>query len=191
MSFDLSPGFVDPVGDAQHTFRAVLNAMAHPGRRYRVHGPQAPHPLSEAAAAVLLTLADHETPLWLDNTAAEARHWIEFHTGAMVTEERVKAAFALALGMPDLGTFFAGTDEAPETSATVIVQIDGFDDGRKFLLDGPGLRETGRLSIQGVAGDFVSAWQQNHALFPRGVDLILCSGNELVALPRSVSIREG
>ena len=28
-------------------------------------------------------------------------------------------------------------------------------------------------------------------LFPRGIDLILCAGDTLAALPRSVTVREG
>ena len=34
------------------------------------------------SAAVLLTLADHETPLWLDPAFAGARDWVAFHCGA-------------------------------------------------------------------------------------------------------------
>jgi alpha-D-ribose 1-methylphosphonate 5-triphosphate synthase subunit PhnH len=36
----------------------------------------------------------------------------------------------------------------------------------------------------------VSIWRRNHALFPRGVDLILCAGDKLTALPRTVAIEE-
>jgi alpha-D-ribose 1-methylphosphonate 5-triphosphate synthase subunit PhnH len=45
--------------------------------------------------------------------------------------------------------------------------------------------------VYGLPRDFAAIWQRNHALFPRGIDLILCAGNQLAALPRSVSIREG
>ena len=41
------------------------------------------------------------------------------------------------------------------------------------------------------APGFVQEWAANHAMFPRGVDLILCAGNRLAALPRSVRIEEG
>ena len=42
-----------------------------------------------------------------------------------------------------------------------------------------------------VQGDFAAIWQRNHRLFPRGIDLILCAGNTLTALPRSIAIKEG
>src|SRR4051794_12499917 len=82
MSGDLSPGFADPVTSAQACFRAVLDAMARPGRIKTVPEVAAPAPVCAAAGAVLLTLVDPETPLWLDPKAVAARAWIAFHTGA-------------------------------------------------------------------------------------------------------------
>jgi alpha-D-ribose 1-methylphosphonate 5-triphosphate synthase subunit PhnH len=46
------------------------------------------------------------------------------------------------------------------------------------------------LHAAGLPGDFVARWAANHALFPRGVDLVLCAGERLAALPRSVAIEE-
>ena len=61
----------------------VLDAMARPGQVHEVgKAIDPPAPLCAAAASVLLTLVDNETPLWLDPAAAEARSWIAFHTGA-------------------------------------------------------------------------------------------------------------
>ena len=189
MSNDLSPGFADPVADAQSCFRALLDAMARPGRPHSVSFGSAPAPLCNAAAAVLLALADHETPLSLDPAAAPARHWIAFHTGAPIVAA-TQAMFALAFALPDLAALPNGSDETPETSATVILQVASLTAGAGFLLQGPGLREPFRVAIDGLPGDFITIWQRNHALYPRGIDLILCAGNQLTALPRSVSIRD-
>jgi alpha-D-ribose 1-methylphosphonate 5-triphosphate synthase subunit PhnH len=189
MSSELSPGFADPVADAQSCFRAVLDAMARPGSVYSIRGVAAPAPLCDAAAAVLLTLADHETPLWLDPAAELARAWIAFHTGASDVAVG-RAMFAMALSLPDLAALPDGSDEMPETSATVVLQVASLRTGRQFVLEGPGLREPKVLEVDGLPADFASIWQRNHGLYPRGIDLILCAGNQLTALPRSVTIRE-
>lgn len=181
----MTPGFADPVADAQACFRIIMDAMARPGRVRFVVGATAPAPLCDAAAAVLLTLLDHETPLWLDPEAEAARQWITFHTGAPVG-----ASFAMAMSLPDLNEFPAGTDEMPETSATIVVQVASLTAGRAYSLEGPGLRTPAVVRIAGLPDDFASIWKRNHALFPRGIDLILCAGNTLTALPRSVSVKE-
>jgi alpha-D-ribose 1-methylphosphonate 5-triphosphate synthase subunit PhnH len=186
----LSAGFANPVADAQSCFRAVLDAMARPGRIHAVERISAPAPLCNAAAAVLLTLADHETPLWLDAPADPARQWIAFHTGAPIVPMSDRAMFAMAFSLPDLTEFQNGTDEMPETAATVILQVESLTIGNRFVLEGPGLREPAVLTVAGLPLDFSAIWQLNHALFPRGIDLILCAGRHLTALPRSVSIKD-
>jgi alpha-D-ribose 1-methylphosphonate 5-triphosphate synthase subunit PhnH len=190
MNAGLNAGFTDPVHDAQSCFRAVLDGMGHPGRIAQVTGVTAPVPLGAAAGAVLLTLVDHETPLWLDQDAERARTWIEFHCGAPIVADPGACGFALALSLPGLGRLPAGSHESPETSATVICQVTSFATGKVFRLSGPGLREPITLTVNGLPLDFVSIWRRNHALFPRGVDLILCAGDRLTALPRTVSIEE-
>jgi alpha-D-ribose 1-methylphosphonate 5-triphosphate synthase subunit PhnH len=189
MSSELSPGFADPVADAQSCFRAVLDAMARPGSVHSIHGVTAPAPLCDAAAAVLLTLADHETPVWLDPAAQRARAWIAFHTGAPGVAVG-QAVFAMALSLPDLAALPGGSDEMPETSATIVLQMASLGTGRRFVLEGPGLREPRILEVDGLPADFASIWQRNRGLYPRGIDLILCAGNRLTALPRSVTIKE-
>ena len=185
------PGFADPVGEAQATFRAVLDALARPGRLHTVgERLTAPAPLDQAAAAVLLTLIDNETPLWLDPAAAPARDWLAFHCGAAIVEAPERAAFAVALTLPDLAALPAGTHEAPEESATLILQIAALGTGARYRLSGPGLREPALLAASGLPADFAAVWQRNHAQYPCGVDIVLCAGATLAALPRSVSIEE-
>ena len=189
----LQPGFADPVRDTQRCFRAVLDALSHPGRIARLSGAPAPIlavPISAAAAAVALTLVDHETPLWLDAGAAAARDWLAFHCGAPMAAGPADCAFAVTLSLPELGLFSAGTHEAPETSATIVCQVTAFGTGRAFRLTGPGLREPATLIVDGLPHDFAARWAKNHALFPCGIDLILCAGDRLTALPRTVAIEE-
>jgi alpha-D-ribose 1-methylphosphonate 5-triphosphate synthase subunit PhnH len=186
----LEAGFGDPVRDAQVSFRALLNAMSHPGRVALIEGIAPPAPLGVAAGAALLTLVDHETKLWLDPEAAAAREWIAFHCGAPIVDDPSACSFALALSLPDLGRLSPGTHEEPETSATIICQIAAIGTGRVFRLTGPGLREPALFGADGLPPDFVSIWRRNHARFPCGVDLILCAGDLVTALPRTVAIEE-
>ena len=58
------------------------------------------------------------------------------------------------------------------------------------VLAGPGLRVPAVLAVDGLPAGFASAWQENHALFPRGIDIVLCAGTSLAALPRSVALQE-
>ena len=185
------PGFAEPVGEAQATFRAVLDAMARPGRLHQAgERLSAPAPLDPATAAVLLALVDNETPLWLEATVAAARDWLAFHCGAMIVAQPDKATFAVSLTLPDLAALPAGTHETPEASATLILQIAALGTGTRYRLSGPGLREPTQVAASGLPTDFAAQWQRNHALFPRGVDIILCAGTTLAALPRSVAIEE-
>ena len=165
--------------------------MSNPGRLHSCDGGlRPPAPLGVAAAAVLLTLVDADTPLWLDPAAGAAADWIAFHCGAPLARKPHDAAWALALSMPALGQFAPGTHEAPETAATAIVQIQALGAGRAYWLSGPGLDAPSRLEVEGLPPGFAREWGKNRARFPRGVDLLLCAGSTLCALPRSVAVEE-
>jgi alpha-D-ribose 1-methylphosphonate 5-triphosphate synthase subunit PhnH len=191
MSLDL-PGFTDPVLDAQACFRAVLGAMARPGTLQATGaGLAAPPPLHPATAAILLTLVDAETPLWIAPAFAAACDWIGFHGGTRPVPVIGDAAFVLTDALPRLDALATGSDEAPATAATIILQVASLGAGRRLLLAGPGLPAPATLAVDGLPDDFVEIWAANHALFPRGIDIILCSGTTVAALPRSVRIVEG
>ncbi len=190
MSTTLSAGFTNPVADAQRCFRAVLEAMSRPGTVLRVGAEQPPPCLSPAAAAVLLSLVDHETPLWLDPAAEAAWDWIAFHCGAPRTGSASAAHFAVTMTWLDLAGWNPGTHETPETSTTVIAEVASLAAGCRYRLSGPGLRVPKIMAVDGLPADFVASWRRNHTLYPLGVDLILCAGDMMTALPRSVAIEE-
>ena len=87
MSAALLAGLNDPVFDSQEIFRAVLDAIAQPGKIITVgKATEAPPPLMPAAAGIALSLFDLSTPIWLsaqtDNDAVRA--YLAFHTNKLI-----------------------------------------------------------------------------------------------------------
>ncbi|CDK97290.1 putative PhnH protein, phosphonate metabolism [Magnetospirillum gryphiswaldense MSR-1 v2] len=187
----LLPGFTDPVADSQKMFRAVLEAMSRPGTIVTAPVlPVAPQPVNPVAAALVLALADYETPLWLDPAARQPGlvEYVRFHCGCPLVEAPAQAAFALvtdAKSMPPLSAFHLGSDEYPDRSTTVIVQVPHLDGGESWRLKGPGIRDQAILAAGQLPSAFKAWVQDNHALFPRGVDLLFAAPGQLAALPRS------
>ena len=102
------------------------------------------------------------------------------------------AAFALATGTPPaLDALEAGTEEQPQRGATLVVQVGALESDRGWRLTGPGIEHEHRLMVTGAPDGFVAAWAANRARFPRGVDVVLCAGDRIAALPRTVAIEEG
>ena len=186
----LSGGFADPAVQSAHAFRRVMEAMARPGSIQDVTGAQPPAPLSVAAGAVLLTLCDTDTPVYLAGEAdcAEVRSWLAFHTGAPLTGPS-HAMFALGTweALMPLSAYPVGTSEYPDRSATLIVERPALaQDGA--VLTGPGIPDRARLSLPDL-----QPFRDNRALFPLGLDFIFTAGSRLAALPRTtvVSAPEG
>ena len=193
----LLPGFVDPVHDAQTGFRVILAAMAEPGTVHSMPASViAPAPLEPATAAVILTLADLETPLWLDVDAsgeaelARLHVYLRFHCSSPITTEPSKASFAIVTKptLLRLQDFAQGCMEYPDQSTTLLVQVGSLSQGVQRRLYGPGIRGQRLLLVDGLGPDFDTGWRVSHAGFPLGVDLILCCGNQIIALPRTTQI---
>lgn len=188
------PGLQDPVLDAQRIFRSVLAAISRPGTVQELESVPTPVPLNPASMAVCLALLDYDTPLWLDPAARAGqgvREHLRFHCGCPLVEQPARAAFALVTdssALPELEAFARGSDEYPERSTTLIVQVNGLESGGGWRLRGPGIPATARLGVQGLAESFPAQWRTNHAIHPRGVDLLLTCGNRIAALPRSVEL---
>jgi alpha-D-ribose 1-methylphosphonate 5-triphosphate synthase subunit PhnH len=187
----LAPGFDNPIHDAQASFRAILDAMAHPGRPVELSGGLAPPaPLGMAMAAAALTLCDAETPLWLDAALAGCADFLRFHCGVALAAPGA-AHFAL-IGepdaMPSLDAFALGSDEYPDRSATLIVEVERLRAGQGLTLSGPGIAGTALLGVRGLPERVWAERQLLAELFPRGLDLILTCGSRLAALPRTTRV---
>lgn len=188
-------GFVNPIHDAQRVFRGVMEAMSHPGKIVNLSDlPQAPEPLNCASAAICLSLVDFETPLWADAAIAansQAMNHLKFHCGCPVTSAPKEARTALISDARTLTTFDRfniGSDERPDLSTTVIVQVEGLSNKGGVRLSGPGIKAVTRLAVEGVGASFWAALNANSHLFPRGVDLILTLDDAIACLPRTTRV---
>lgn len=192
----LCDGFADITHQSQQVFRSVLAAMAEPGTVHGVGSQKAPAPLSAAAYQVCLALLDQETPLWLhpELASAAALNSLRFHCGCVLTDRPEVAAFALTTvtDAPPLVRFQQGSVEYPDRSATVVVEVlslaGGAGEGRGLVLSGPGIRDERRVQIGGFDEAFARQLSDNHRRFPCGVDLILTSDDQLMALPRTTRV---
>lgn len=197
LSHDFGAGFAEPVRDAQSCFRAVLDALAHPGKAQKLLASgQRLEPLQAQLASIMLTLSDHDTPIWLSPALLEGdvSGFVGFHTGAPIVGDPARANFAfVALGdpWPKLAECNLGTDEYPDRSTTIVAEVPALTGGPKMMLAGPGIAGTQEFTPAGLPEDFSLQWSENRALFPRGVDLLLIADDQVIGLPRSSRIVEG
>jgi alpha-D-ribose 1-methylphosphonate 5-triphosphate synthase subunit PhnH len=184
----MTGGFADAPRDAALAFRAIMTALARPGQIETLAGAAPPAPLSAAAGAVLLTLCDADTPLYLAGSAdsAEIRAWIGFHCGAPLVGA-AQARFALGTweALAPIEAYRVGTPDYPDRSATLIVERPGLHGGG-CRLTGPGIETEATLDLPDPA-----AFAANHARFPLGFDTIFTSGDKIAALPRSTRVHHG
>ena len=61
--------------------------------------------------------------------------------------------------------------------------------GPAFTATGPGIRDEVTIAPVGLPDIFLTLWDENRAIFPRGVDLILVAGTDIVCLPRTTKLR--
>lgn len=189
----LETAFTLPVQDAQHSFRRLLKAMSEPGAIVALH--QLKHgwqPLNVATTSVLLTLADNDTPVWISTALQNdiVSQSLRFHTNAPLVEQPQQATFAVAsdtISSEQLNTLCEGSAVAPETSATLIVQVSSLSGGRMLRLTGAGIAEERMIAPQLPSCILHELTERPHP-FPLGVDLILTCGERLLAIPRTTHV---
>jgi alpha-D-ribose 1-methylphosphonate 5-triphosphate synthase subunit PhnH len=192
---ELPAGFADKVLSAQSTFRSVMDAMARPGSVQRIASAAGtPVGMMRGTAAIALTLFDHDTPVWLDgrmSATADVAKWLKFHTSAPVVADSSIASFALIgdpQSLPALDRFAFGSNEYPDRSTTLILQVDSLTQGPAFELKGPGIDGSALLQAMIRPRDLFERLAINEALFPRGIDVVLVHDDTIVAIPRTTRL---
>ena len=192
----LLPGFTDAVAGAQATFRAALRALSHPGRVQSLDVVAqtcgVPPGLSPAMTALLLSLVDGDTPLWLPAGVDErVRRFLRFHCACQLVDQPSRARFvAVPAGFdaPAMADCDAGDAAYPDRSATMLIEVASLCSGAVVSLRGPGIETNQPLAVDGLSRDFWSQWQVNHRRFPLGVDVLLTCAGQLCGLPRTTVV---
>jgi alpha-D-ribose 1-methylphosphonate 5-triphosphate synthase subunit PhnH len=195
---ELPAGFADKVLSAQSVFRSVMDAMARPGSIQRIASAAGePATMMRGTAAIALTLFDHDTPIWLDaqmSATADVAKWLKFHTSAPVVADSSIAGFALvgdSENLPSLDRFAFGSNEYPDRSTTLILQVESLTDGPVVELRGPGIDGSAALRASIQPRDLFERLTINATLFPRGIDVVLVHDDAIVAIPRTTRLVKG
>jgi len=200
----LGAGFADPIQHSQQAFRALLTAQSRPGSLQTLTGRPLPHApgLSPALGAALLTVLDSECRAFFAPEVASTAldTYLRFHTGVRPSSP-MQAHFVVS-GTDSAGPALwnaldAGSDEAPHASTSWWIDVPwlGTDRGLPAAADtqwlqlmGPGIRDATTLGVSGLGAAFWQWRLAQQSLYPCGIDLLLCCGVQIVALPRSTRI---
>ncbi|MDR0672819.1 MAG: phosphonate C-P lyase system protein PhnH [Zoogloeaceae bacterium] len=184
----LEAGFGDPVMDAARVFRAALRAMSEPGRPQELAAATPRFAaLPGAASALLLCLADANTPVWisprLDHPALRAN--LAFHCNCPMTAHRHEAAFAVLDGEDalELREFNAGEARRPDLSSTLIVSLPDLAGGAPTRWRGPGILRERQVFLPLAAAFWEERARRN--AFPLGLDMFFTAQSRLMGLPRT------
>ena len=90
--------------------------------------------------------------------------------------------------LPDLDRFAFGSDEYPDRSTTLILQVESLTQGRQYELRGPGIDGTAVLRATIAPKDLFERLAINAALFPRGIDVVLVADDAMIAIPRTTRL---
>lgn len=188
-------GFINSVLDSQTVFRCIMDGLAKPGSLHALDALLSPPaPIFATTAAILASLVDADTPVWLDEELSNSegvKDWLTFHASSPFADECSKASFAVIgkpASMPDLEFFAMGDQDYPDRSTTLIIQVEELSSGQGWQLSGPGIKDKAFLTAGPMKPSFPVEWAANNQKFPRGVDVIFASPNSIACLPRTTRL---
>ncbi len=174
----------------QAVFRALLDAMARPGKVNPLPAQASGAGAAPGILAVMTCLVDHQAAYWISPALGEE---VERALSYRTTARRVQAADAGFVAVDGPGAVHAvsrasvGTIEYPDEGATVIISCDSLTRGPvRLTLYGPGVCGAGTLRVAGVPVEAFRTVSRRNRDFPLGIDLILVAAdNSAACIPRS------
>lgn len=175
---------LDPVHDTRDTFRALCDAMSRPGTVQRT-------PITPADHAVAATLIDHEVSTYTDDD--HLREGLSSQ-GRFDEAEPGEADIVHTHGVPswDVGELARGSLVEPSEGATAVYRVESLSTDSEggltmISLSGPGVPDTRTVSV-GLPAEELDAIAAAGSTYPRGVDVLFTAADQIVAIPRSVSM---
>ena len=99
--------------------------------------------------------------------------------------------WAIPENLPSLDRFAFGSNEYPDRSTTLILQVESLTDGPVVELRGPGIDGSAALRASIQPQDLFERLAINATLFPRGIDVVLVHDDAIVAIPRTTRLVKG
>lgn len=175
---------LDPIHGTRETFRALCSAMSRPGSIQQT-------PFAPADHAIAATLVDHEIKT---HTTDEALRNALSAQGRLQDTRPENADIVHTHGVPswDVEKLARGSSVEPSNGATVIYRVDSvavspLPNATTVTLSGPGIQTTASVSI-GLPAAELNSIHKAQSTYPRGVDALFTAGDQVVAIPRSVSM---
>ncbi|MCU4335455.1 phosphonate C-P lyase system protein PhnH [Acinetobacter pittii] len=171
----------------QQVYRELLDAFSYPGK-VKILVPLIAE--GDAIDAVLATLLDGESRLADTTGRLSTAQWSLLQAQQAQAND---AQFIVAEGKhftdfcPNLGSL-----DSPEHGATVMLMVNTFKpqaDALALQLTGPGIATASLLYVDGLSQEWIEQRAQWNEHFPLGIDMILASQHEIVALPRTTRIQ--
>ena len=175
------PIYTESEALSRQTFLALMWSMSYPGRIYDI-----PSEADNAFYAIADTLLDIETSFYAGDETMTA--YFSRNGARALSPERASYHFYPVLTDNMLDTVneaSIGTLMYPDQSATLIIGAK-FGDGLSLSITGPGIKPDmpNRVRISGLPDEF---WQlrEKTIRYPRGWDIYLVDGHQIVGLPRT------
>jgi len=177
------------------TFRAVLQAMSHPGTPCRLPAQESMTGEHAKLIQLLSCLMDNEVSFSIvgDDCGRLAADLVQ-HTGSPRADIS-ESDFVIAVrGTTDglLSRIKRGTLEYPDGGATLVYLVDDIaGEGGTAELSGPGVNGTLRPLFTGLSAPELSGLREINAEYPLGVDaMFLDTDGRIACIPRSSRIGE-
>ena len=177
------PIYTDDEALTRDTFIALLNALSYPGRVQSL-------PTAAAFAAIADTLLDIETTFY---TPADDLHAHFSRNGARASKAERAAYHFYRDGLDEtalasIKQATIGTLMYPDEGATLMIACT-LGQGQTFTLSGPGIPAgtTQTVQLDGIPAAF---WELRKSAnrYPRGWDVYLVDGLQVVGLPRTTAV---